>query len=404
MIFSTASKDPGEEFPLTGFTVAVTASRRREELKKAFEKRGARVMIGSTIEIVPLDRDEELRAVTEQCITSKLDYVIATTGIGFRGWMEAADAWGIGESLRVAISSATLLARGPKARGSIRASGLTEQWTPESESMSEVLDHLLSLDLEGKLVVVQQHGEPLPDIVDSLSEVGARVISVPVYRWVLPEDLSEVRRLVESVISRQVDCVTFTSAPAVLGLIEVAKLDGLEEDLLRNLRTSVSTICVGPVCSAPLERRDVPVSLPARSRLGAMIHLVAEELPRRFNRIYHVAGHQLELRGHAVILDGDLINIPPTPMSILKELSREPGRVVSRPRLVSLLPGDEAGNNALEMNVTRLRAFLGDPKIIQTVVKRGYRLAFSPEGAESNINCGGCLESVGRSCIDEHEE
>jgi len=34
--------------------------------------------------------------------------------------------------------------------------------------------------------------------------------------------------------------------------------------------------------------------------------------------------------------------------------------------------------------VGRLRTALGDPRIIQTVVKRGYRLAYEPERASNN--------------------
>lgn len=380
-----------EEHPLEGFTVAITASRRRDELKKAFEKRGAKVIVGSSIEIVPLDRDEELRAVTQQCISTPLDYVVATTGIGFRGWMEAADAWGLGEALRKAISRASLLARGPKARGSIRASNLTESWTPSSESMSEVLDYLLERDLTNLTVVVQQHGEPLPDVVDSLKAAGAFVINVPVYRWVLPDDISDVKRLVEATISGQVDCVTFTSAPAVLGLLKVANIQGYEEALLESFRTDVAAMCVGPVCSAPLERRGVPVLLPQRSRLGSLIHLVAEELPRRSSRTYLASGHRLEIRGHSVLVDGKSVYIPPAPMAILKSLAKEPGKVVTRAELSEQLPGEEIGPHALEMTLTRLRSLLGDPKIIQTVVKRGYRLAFSPESAESDL-VGGCFD------------
>ena len=38
----------------------------------------------------------------------------------------------------------------------------------------------------------------------------------------------------------------------------------------------------------------------------------------------------------------------------------------------------------MEVAVGRLRTALGDPRIIQTVVKRGYRLAYEPERASAN--------------------
>jgi uroporphyrinogen-III synthase len=68
-------------------------------------------------------------------------------------------------------------------------------------------------------------------------------------------------------------------------------------------------------------------------------------------------------------------------MALLRELTARPGHVVSRARLLKIAPGDGGGEHAVEVAVGRLRAALGDPRIIQTVVKRGYRLAYEPERA-----------------------
>ena len=149
--------------PLEGFTVAVTAARRREELGALLRRRGARVVLAPAIRIVPLEDDAALLAATRDCVEAPIDIAVATTGIGFRGWMEAAQGWGLDDALRDRLGAATLLARGPKARGAIRAAGLVDDWAPESESSAEVLDHLLAQDLRGRRIVVQLHGEPLPD-------------------------------------------------------------------------------------------------------------------------------------------------------------------------------------------------------------------------------------------------
>ncbi|HEX9359708.1 MAG TPA: uroporphyrinogen-III synthase [Streptosporangiaceae bacterium] len=161
------SAAPGIE-PLAGYTIGITAARRREEFGVALQRRGARVMYGPAIRIVPLADDRDLRAATERCLGEPLDIVVATTGIGFRGWMEAADAWGLAERLAEAIGRSTVLARGPKARGAIRATGLREAWSPESESSSEVLAYLIASGaLAGQRIAVQMHGEPLPDMVQT---------------------------------------------------------------------------------------------------------------------------------------------------------------------------------------------------------------------------------------------
>ncbi|MYS52689.1 uroporphyrinogen-III synthase, partial [Streptomyces sp. SID6013] len=59
-------------------------------------------------------------------------------------------------------------------------------------------------------------------------------------------------------------------------------------------------------------------------------------------------------------------------------LARRPGWVVPRADLLRALPGTGRDEHAVETAMARLRTSLGTPKLIQTVVKRGYRLALDP--------------------------
>ena len=267
--------------PLAGFTVAVTAARRREELTALLERRGARVLEGPAIRIVPTQDDVELLAVTKACVALAPDVVVATTGIGFRGWMEAADGWGLGEPLRACLGRAELLARGPKAKGAVRAAGLVESWSPASEASDEVLARLLAEGVAGRRVAVQLHGEPLTGFTGALRAAGADVVEVPVYRWVLPEDVRPLRALVEQTVDGAVDCVTFTSAPAVSSMLTVARDLGREQALVEALRGPVLVAAVGPVTAAPLDRAGIPSVQPERARLAALVRTVVEELPAR---------------------------------------------------------------------------------------------------------------------------
>lgn len=80
--------------PLAGFTVGVTAARRADELIALLRRRGASVLHAPALRIVPLADDSELLAATKDLIGCPPDVVVATTAIGFRGWVEAADGWG----------------------------------------------------------------------------------------------------------------------------------------------------------------------------------------------------------------------------------------------------------------------------------------------------------------------
>jgi len=366
--------------PLAGYTVGITPARRREEFAAALERRGARVISAPAIRIVPLADDSKLRAATERCLRDPLDVVIATTGIGFRGWVEAADAWGIGEELVKAVGQATVLARGPKARGALRAAGLRETWSPESESSSEVLEYLISGDLDGKRIAVQLHGEPLPDVVETLRMAGAEVIEVPVYRWVPPEDTGPLARLVQAVGGGAVDAVAFTSAPAAASFLRSAREQDRGDAVRAALRETVVTACVGPVTAGPLLDEGIPVIQPARARLGALVREIVEQVPARRGITLPAAGHVLDVRGQAVVVDGTFTPLTNASMGLLRELTVRPGHVVSRTALLKVTPGD-SGEHAVEVAVGRLRTALGDPRIVQTVMKRGYRLAYEPERA-----------------------
>ncbi|MFB7026898.1 MULTISPECIES: uroporphyrinogen-III synthase [unclassified Streptomyces] len=369
--------DEQEHGPLAGFTIGVTAARRADELIALLRRRGAAVVHGPALRIVPLADDTELLASTKDLIGHAPDVVVATTAIGFRGWVEAADGWGYGEELLAVLRDVELLARGPKVKGAVRAAGLTESWSPSSESMAEVLDRLLDEGVAGRRIALQLHGEPLPGFVEALREGGAEVVGVPVYRWLQPEDTGPLDRLLDAVLARGVDAVTFTSAPAAVSLLSRAAEKGVRADLVAALRHDVLAVCVGPVTALRLQAEGIDTYQPERFRLGPLVQVLCTELPARA-RVLPVAGHRVEVRGHAVLVDGALRPVPPAGMALLGLLVRRPGWVVSRADLLRALPGAGRDEHAVETAMARLRTALGTPKLIQTVVKRGYRLALDP--------------------------
>ncbi|MEU2078200.1 uroporphyrinogen-III synthase [Streptomyces sp. NPDC013489] len=370
-------QEHGPAGPLAGFTVGVTAARRADELIALLRRRGAAVVHGPALRIVPLADDTELLAATKELIGHAPDVVVATTAIGFRGWVEAAEGWGCGEELLAVLRDVELLARGPKVKGAVRAAGLTESWSPGSESMAEVLDRLLGEGVAGRRIALQLHGEPLPGFVEALTAGGAEVVGVPVYRWMPPEDIGPLDRLLDAVLSGSLDAVTFTSAPAAASLLSRAAEKGVRAELVAALRHDVLAVCVGPVTALPLQAEGIDTYAPERFRLGPLVQLLCTELPARA-RVLPVAGHRVEVRGHAVLVDGLLRPVPPAGMALLGLLARRPGWVVSRADLLRALPGAGRDEHAVETAMARLRAALGTPKLIQTVVKRGYRLALDP--------------------------
>lgn len=365
--------------PLAGYTVGVTAARRADELGALLERRGASVQYGPAIRIIPLADDTVLLRQTEALIDKPADFVVATTGIGFRGWIEAAEGWGLGDNLLTTLNKATVLTRGPKAKGAVRAAGLVESWSPASEASAELLEHLLEKGVTGKRIAVQLHGEPLQDFIDTLRAAGAEVVEVPVYRWTGPADPVPLNRLLDALLAGQLDAMTFTSAPAAASVLRTAEEAGRLDEVLDVLRYHVLVVCVGPITARPLARVGVPVIQPARARIGALVRELAVALPARATRV-RVCGKVLELRGQAVLVDDELRPVPPAPMAVLRALAEDPGRVLSRRVLAGVLRKhsgreDTVDVHAVETAVGRLRAALGASNMVTTVVKRGYCLA-----------------------------
>jgi uroporphyrinogen-III synthase len=363
--------------PLTGFTVGVTAARRREELTALLTRRGAQVVEAPVLRILPLADDLALREATDRCLAAPLDYVVATTGVGWRGWMSAAEGWGRGAALAEACRGAVVLSRGPKATGAVRASGLDEGYSPDTEATDELLTWLLARPLAGRRIAVQEHGVRLDTFAAALRERGAEVISVPVYRWAPPEDPGAVRRLLDQTVRRQVHALTFTSAPAITALLAAAQTGGLYDALLDALRADVLPVCVGTLCARPLTDLGLPAVHPERGRLGALVRLLADTLPVRARREVALAGKVLTLQGNAALVDGESHWLSPRGAAVLRALAERPGRVLSRADLLrAAWPDATADEHAVEAAVGRLRAALGPhATLIRTVPKRGYRLA-----------------------------
>ena len=135
----------------------------------------------AAIAMVPLPDDDDLLEHTGALIATPPDVVVATTGIGLRGWIAAADGWGLANDLTEALGKARIVSRGPKATGALRAAGLPEEWSPDSESSREVVHYLVGGGIKGLRIAVQRHGatdgwDPFPEFLDELRAAGAEVV------------------------------------------------------------------------------------------------------------------------------------------------------------------------------------------------------------------------------------
>jgi uroporphyrinogen-III synthase len=357
---------------LTGFRIGVTSDRRSQDLISALERRGAQVLHAPALKIAPNDQDTALVDETRALIEARPEVVLITTGYGMRRWFEVADATGLGAELTEVLEDARILARGPKAVGAVRAAGLEEVGVSASETTASLVDEVVNAGLTGLRVAIQLHGYTDEIQLARLRDLSAQVWTVTPYRWVQPTAHDRLPRLIEATCTRQLDALTFTSAPGAEATLAVAGELGRLGEFAAALSDDVVAAAVGPVTAGPLLDAGVRVVTPDRYRLGALIRLVTEELTEHRVVRLRSGDVELELRGRAVTVDGRAVMLGPSSLALFRALAGTDA-VVRRQELQRCLP-EGADDHALEVAVSRLRQSLGVPGLVTTVVKRGYRL------------------------------
>ena len=361
---------------LAGCTIIVAADRRSVDLATALERRGAVVHRAPALSIVTNSDDAELLARTERVIASPPDIVIVTTGVGFRGWMDAAHENGLDGQLDRALQGAHFVARGPKAHGAIQQAGFTADWVAESETSAEVGEYLLASGVAGKRILVQHHGAGADGLDELLTDAGAEVLSITVYRWGPPPDPDVVRRSALQAAGGEADAVLFTSAPGAASWIAFAEESGALESVRRRAESGrLLLACVGPITTAPLHTANLRTTIADRGRLGSLARTVIAHFGGGKAPSLPTDAGLVEVRSGGVLVDGAFIPLSRSAAALIEALASAGGRVLSRAELGGVLPGAERNGHAVEVAVARLREALGGNELVHTVVKRGYRLA-----------------------------
>jgi uroporphyrinogen-III synthase len=176
--------------------------------------------------------------------------------------------------------------RGPKPSAPLRRHGVPISVAArEPYTTPELLEAMAGLELAGTRAAVLHYGERNTELSAALADRGARVDDLCVYEWLLPEDTTELRGLVQVILEGGVDAVAFTSQIQARHLFAVAGEVGLAEELTDALNTGVVTASVAPTCLAVLEGLGVrPHVVPRHAKMGHLVVALAEHIERGGSR------------------------------------------------------------------------------------------------------------------------
>jgi uroporphyrinogen-III synthase len=277
-----------------GLNVLILESRRSQEMAALVKTYGGTPIVAPALREVPLESNPQAIAFAEALIRGEFDVVILLTGVGTRALLDAVGGAGKRDEFVAALAETRVVPRGPKPLSVMRELGLAP-WVmvPEPNTWREILAAIdkVAIDkvagglqasgkiLDGVDVAVQEYGVSNPDLVKGLEARGARVTSVPVYRWALPENLEPLRAAVSSVARGEVDVAIFTTGMQVVHLFQVAGMMQ-QEDAVRAALRGMVLASIGPTTSEELRQQQLTIDLEAsHPKMGFLVREAAERAP-----------------------------------------------------------------------------------------------------------------------------
>lgn len=360
--------------------VAVTGARRGQDLVEAFGRRGATVIHAPMLSGDHPAADDDIAVDTAMILTQQPQWIVATTGVGMRLWLEAAGRSGLADDLVQLMGRTRCIARSAKAEGGLAAAGIRSAWTAPKETDATVASWLAARAMPGDGVAAQLHGGH-PKAYESLQAHGLDVVSVLPYRTGPPSDTARARCLVESLLAEEVDVLTFTSPGAVRNLVDIADevVPGGADRLRGITRVRTAVAAVGPVTAGTCEDVGMQVRMsPVRYRSMDLVREVESWVARQpFEQAADVV---MNPGASSAVVDDVEIPLGKREYLVLATLSRRGGTVCRADELLVQGWGHEAPEDpgTVKHQVARLRRKLdGTSVTIQTVRGVGYRLVRS---------------------------
>jgi uroporphyrinogen-III synthase len=180
------------------------------------------------------------------------------------------------ERLSAALSRVTIVSRGPKPVGILKALAVPiHVIIPEPNTWKEIVG--VVANRYERRIAVQEYGRANLEMNQALERLGAAVTSVVLYRWELPDNLEPLQEAARRLVCREFDVVLFTSSIQLDHLLQVSRSLGLEPQVRSALLQSV-VASIGPVMTEALQSYGRPPDVvPRHPKMWALVKAASEE-------------------------------------------------------------------------------------------------------------------------------
>ena len=275
-----------------GLTVASFESRMAAEMTRLIKRQGGTPLVTPALRELPLEDNSAALRFGDQLLAKGLDVLILMTGVGTTTLFEILHHRFPKDAIALALNDTVLVARGPKPVAALKALGFQPTLTvPEPNTWADVVSTLdASRSVGGLRVAIQEYGQANADLQEALRQRGADVVSVPVYRWALPEDTAPLKRVLREILAGHVQAVLVTNAAQIDHVMQVLEEEGLSAPFKEACKKLVVG-SIGPTASDRLRSHGVPVDLePAHGKMGILVKETAERIHSLLDRKRQDAG------------------------------------------------------------------------------------------------------------------
>ena len=236
--------------PLKNKTIVLTRTiEQSKESAAIFSELGADVIVFPTLEIVPpnnWDKFDELILSSQ-----KIDFIVFTSAHAVTMFLKRCNELG----KLVDFKKLNVVAVGNKTKSICEENNIKVDIVPKIFSGEGVVEELSKSDMKNKLVFIPRSAIGREDLPKGLEELGAKIITVPVYNVSLPSKES-VQKNIEQLSSRKPDVFIFTSPSTFENFLLIMNINN---PVLYFKNYDVAAI--GPTTKSAIENSKVKVSI-----------------------------------------------------------------------------------------------------------------------------------------------
>jgi uroporphyrinogen-III synthase len=263
-----------------GMTVAAFESRMATEMARLIERYGGRPFVAPALREIPMQDNAAALRFGARLIDGQVDILILMTGTGTTALFEILRSCHPLPSIMAGIKQAVVVARGPKPIAALKTLGITPTLTvPEPNTWVEVVSTLDEYRaVKGLRIAVQEYGASNPDLLEALSQRGAEVFPVPIYRWALPEDTGLLAQVLGEIVAGNIDVMLVTNAAQIDHVMQLLEQEGITKQF-KEACGKIVVASIGPTASERLRHYDLPVDFePSHPKMGILVKEISEQV------------------------------------------------------------------------------------------------------------------------------